>query len=85
MTYSHSWRGRAAVSLQGWIGMGIWKDCKSSLKIICKVSHLPSAPCGPLLSRERGVSSLLSAFSKLQNKISAGLEMPVLSSEIMDE
>lgn len=43
--------------------------------------HLPSGHP----SSESSVASPLPALSELQSKISAGLEMPVLSSEILDE
>lgn len=34
---------------------------------------------------ERGVASSLPALSEFQREVSAGLEMPVLSSEILEE
>lgn len=48
-------------------------------------SFVKSPGSGPPSPRERGVASTLPALSELQSKISAGLEMPVLSSEILDE
>lgn len=64
---------------------GVWRECRSLLKSICKVRHSPSLAFRPPFLRESSMASPLPALSELQSKISAGLEMPVLSSEILDE
>ena len=56
----------------------------SSRPFVKSVSHSPAPAFGSLLSREKGVATPFPALSELQSRISAGLEMPVLSSGILD-